>query len=46
MNHTDLEDEFIEIIRKCCSTEDDKEKAKKYFYSVLVNDLIDEALKD
>ena len=46
MNHKDLEDELIEVIRRCCSTEEDQEKARAYFYSVLVNDLIDEALEN
>lgn len=46
MNHKDLEDEIMEAIRNCCPTEADAEKAKRYFYSVLVNDMIDEALED
>jgi len=45
MDHTNLEDEITEAIRRCCPTEYDTEKAKRYFYSVLVNDLIDEALE-
>jgi hypothetical protein len=45
MNHRDLEQELHEAIQRCCSTEEDEEKAKRYFYSVLVNDMIDEALE-
>ncbi len=45
MNHRNLEDELHEAIQRCCPTEIDKEKAQRYFYSVLVNDLIDEALE-
>lgn len=45
MNYKDLEDEIHEAIQRCCPTEEDKEKAQKYFYSVLVNDMIDEALE-
>lgn len=45
MNHGNLEDELHEAIQRCCPTEEDQEKAKRYFYSILVNDLIDEALE-
>jgi len=46
VNHIDLENEIIEAIQRCCSTEEDKEKAKRYFYNILVNDVIDEALEE
>ncbi len=45
MNYKDLEEEFHEVIQRCCTTEKDIEKAKQYFYSILVNDMIDEALE-
>ena len=43
MDHKDLRNEIVEAIQRCCPTEIDIEKAKRSFYSVLVNDLIDEA---
>ena len=46
MDYKDLEDEFVEAIQRCCSTEEDKEKAIAYFKGCTVRELIEEALED
>jgi len=46
MDYTDLEDELIEAVQRCCPTEQDKKEALRYFNDCLINDLINEALED
>ena len=46
MNCKDLNNEMLEVIRKCCSTEQDKEDAEEYFGSTTVSEMVDEALED
>lgn len=46
MNYRDLNDEIIEVIRRCCSTKEDEDDAKEYFGDTTISEMIDEALKD
>lgn len=46
MDYTNLEDEMVEAIQRCCSTDSDKENALRYFKDCLINDLINEALEN
>jgi hypothetical protein len=42
----DLEDDLVETIRQCCTTEQDKKEALRYFQGVSVVGMIEEALME
>lgn len=45
-DHSDLEDDLLETIRRCCGTEKDKQEALRYFQGITVNKMIEEALEE
>ena len=46
MDHKNLEDELHKAIQRCCSTDEDKEEALKYFHGCTVCEIINEALEE